>query len=521
MRSELLLLFLPVTLASSPLAAQAPPVAPALAGMEAGAPPQPTPPRKIMAMPGGKAPPSPVGPYQPNWDSIRANFTVPEWFRDAKFGIFIHWGVYSVPARQSEWYPRHMYRTPGVIRQHVERFGPHARFGYKDFIPQFKAENYDPAAWADLFAKAGAKYVVPVGEHHDGFAMYQSKYSKWDAGDMGPKRDLYGELATAVRARGLKFGMSNHRMEHWGFMYPAAGLKTDLFDPKYAEFYGPPQPERAPGTTGNGEMMTGDAAPQSAAFQEEWLARAQEMVDKFQPDIMWFDNGINARALDPIKLRFAEYYYNSAAKWGKQVAISTKRDAFLAGSIKDYERQWQAPFSLQPEPYHVDDALGDKWGYVEGMGALSPTTVLYRLIENVSRNGNLLLNVSPMADGTLPKNQVDALLEIGRWLGVNGEAIYGTRAWKQDNDHIVRFTKKGDTLYAILLAWPEAPLTISAIPQNIGRVTKATLLGSDAPVTFKQNDAGMTVTLPPRPADARHAFVLKLEGLNLARETAH
>lgn len=480
----------------------------------------PTPPRKTLTIPGGRAPDGPAGLFQPNWESIRSNYKAPTWYLDAKFGIFIHWGLYSVPATSSEWYPRHMYRTPGVMRSHAERFGPQAKFGYKDFIPLFKAEHFDPDAWAALFKEAGAKYVVPVAEHHDGFAMYDSKLTRWDAKDMGPKRDLLGELMTSVRAKGLKFGVSNHRMENWDFMYPAAGLETDLFDPRYADFYGPPQPPRVR-QAGTAEMMDGQGAPQSQAFLEEWLLRTQEQIDKFQPDMLWFDNGINSRGLDPIKLRLAAYYYNSAAKWGKEVTLSTKQQAFLAGSVRDYERQWQAPASLQPEPYQVDDALGDKWGYVEGMGALSGQTVVFRLIENVSRGGNLLLNVSPKADGTLPDNQVATLKEVGQWLSMNGEAIYETRPWKRDNDDIIRFTRKANTLYAIVMGWPDnLELNISSVPQNVGRVSRVTMLGHAQPLAFRQNDAGMTVTLPAqKPGPYAHA--LKIEGLTLANAAGH
>jgi len=476
---------------------------------------QPTPPRKTLNQP---AKPIPPGPVAPTWESVRASYQVPEWFRDAKFGLFIHWGLFSVPAAQSEWYPRHMYRTPAVIKQHQATYGPQDQFGYKDFIPMFTAEKFDPEAWADLFEASGARYVIPVAEHHDGFAMYDSQLTRWDARDMGPKRDLLGDLMVSVRARGLKFGISNHRIENWGFMYPAEGLKTDLFDPAYADFYGPPQPQKTGMPSGMGEIIDNAEAPQSQAFQEEWLLRTQEQIDKFQPDILWFDNGINPRSLDPVKLRLAAYYYNRAAGWGKAVTLNSKQDAFLAGSVRDYERQWQAPFSLQPDIYQVDDALGDKWGYVEGMGHLSTQAVLYRLIENVSRGGNLLLNISPKADGTIPDDQAGVLREVGDWLKVNGEAIYGTRPWRQDNETIVRYTRKGDTLYAILLAWPEETLNLMALPQNIGRVTGIELLGASDPVLYKQNDAGMNVTLPDHKS-GRHAWVLKITGLQMAADT--
>ncbi|QOY93381.1 alpha-L-fucosidase [Massilia sp. UMI-21] len=468
-----------------------------------------TPARKTL---GVEARPIPPGPVQPAWDSLRAHYRVPEWFRDAKFGLFIHWGLYSVPAAQSEWYARHMVRTPGVIKQHAERFGPQDRFGYKDFIPMFKAERFDPDAWAALFEASGARYVIPVAEHHDGFAMYDSALTRWDAADMGPRRDLLGELMTSVRARGLKFGVSNHRMEHWGFMYPAEGLKTDLFDPAYADFYGPPQPQAAGMPSGLGEILEGGAAPQSAAFQEEWLLRTQEQIDKFRPDILWFDNGINPRALDAVKLRLAAYYYNRAAQWGKAVTLNSKHDAFLAGTVKDYERQWQAPHTPQAEVFQVDDALGDKWGYVAGMGHLSAQAVLYRLIDNVSRGGNLLLNISPRSDGTVPEDQAAVLREVGAWLKRNGEAIYGTRPWQPDHESIVRYTRKGDILYAILLAWPDETLNLMALPQNIGRASSVSLLGAATPVNFRQNDAGMHVTLPAQRV-GRHAWVLKIEGL--------
>ncbi|MGH9820213.1 MAG: alpha-L-fucosidase, partial [Pyrinomonadaceae bacterium] len=170
------------------------------------------------------------GPFEPTWDSLRANYRTPPWFDQAKFGIFIHWGIYAVPAYHNEWYAKHMYGQ--FAQYHAEHWGPPDKFGYKDFIPLFKAEKYDPGAWASLFKKAGAKYVVPVAEHHDGFAMYDSALTKWDAKDMGPHRDLIGDLAVAVRKQGLIFGLSSHRMEHHTFMYPTTAMKTDLFDPK-------------------------------------------------------------------------------------------------------------------------------------------------------------------------------------------------------------------------------------------------------------------------------------------------
>ncbi len=479
--------------------------------------PQPTPPRQTIALPGGKAKAPPPGPYQPAWDSIKAHYSTPDWYKDAKFGIFIHFGVYTVAAHASEWYPRHMYSNPGVIAWHAEHFGPQDKVGYKDLIPLFKAEKFDSNQWADLFVRAGARFVIPTAEHHDGFAMYDSALTRWNAKQMGPHRDIIGDLAKSVRARGMKFGISNHRMENWDFMYPAAGLKTDLFDPKYADFYGPPQPHaqsRSGTAAPAGEMVSDPRAPQSDAFLEEWLARNEEIVDKYQPDIVYFDNGVNPRRLDPWKLRFAAYYYNSAARWGKAVTINTKSDAYLAGTVTDYERQGRAPKTAQANIWSVDDPIGDKFGYVEGMGLMGADTIIQRIVQDVARGGTYILNISPMSDGTIPEAQQKTLLEIGDWLRVNGDAIYGTRPWTTDADGTAFYTRKGNTLYATTLAWPAGPLVLPSLPLSAGRVSKVSLLGPDLTVAFSQSDQGLSVTLPAQPV-GRHAYALKIEGLVL------
>ena len=508
---------------------------------------------------GGPANPIPPGPVAPTWDSIRDHYTVPAWLQDAKFGIFIHWGVYSVPAHFSEWYPRHMYVTPAVIAWHREHFGPQDQFGYKDFIPHFKAEHFDPAAWAALFKRAGARYVVPVAEHHDGFAMYDSALTKWNAKQMGPHRDVIGELAAAVRAEGLVFGLSEHRMEHWSFLYPAPGLATDVFNPAFADFYGPPQP---PGT--GMQLFEGRIALQSDAFLEEWLHRNQELVDKYHPSLVYFDNGINARALDPIKLRFAAYYFNRAHEWGQQVTLATKRDAYLEGSIRDFERGRTE--DIRPEFWQCDTTVGSSWGYVEGLLVRPAGAMIRELVDVVSKNGGYLLNIAPKADGTIPDDQQLRLLEIGDWLRVNGEAIYGSRPWVRYGEgptpqgaptegrgiidgmmaiftaQDLRFTIQpapgggpNYTLYATLLAWPaDGKITItslalpaatttqgkeipavasSATPiRTAGEVTGVALLGNPKPVTFTRDTTGLHVTLPAwRPSD--FANVLKITGL--------
>lgn len=471
---------------------------------------QDVPPRKTISLPGGRAADYPPGPYADNWESLRANYKVPQWFVDGKFGIFIHWGVYSVPAAGSEWYPRHMYG--GMLKYHTEHWGNPKDFGYKDFIPLFKAEKFDPHEWAALFKEAGARYVIPTAEHHDGFAMYDSKLTRWDAKDMGPKRDIIGELGEAVRAEGLKFGVSNHRMEHWNFMYPTAAKEHDLFDPRYADFYGPPQKPDTSAASAMGptaeEVMDGKSAPQSQAFLEEWLARCQEIIDKYRPDILWFDNGINSRSLDPIKLRLAAYYYNRAAQWGKDVTLSTKSDAYLYGTVRDFERQNRAPKEMTAFYWQVDDPIGNKFGYIEGLKLQTAAQVVRKLVDNISRNGNLCLNVSPKADGTIPADQAEVLRGVGRWMKVNSEAVYGTQAWMHygEGPRMAghkgvaewRFTQKGDSvLYAYMINWKGGTTSIMSFNTiAVGKVKAVKLLGYDGNIKFEQDDKKLTLELP-------------------------
>jgi alpha-L-fucosidase len=213
-----------------------------------------------------------AGPFAPSWRSLE-NYRIPAWYKDAKFGIFIHWGVYSVPAFGNEWYQRIMYCKNGVPEQgydafahHLTTFGPQNHFGYKEFIPRFKAERFDPAAWADLFADAGAKFVMPVAEHHDGFAMYDCSLSRWKAPAMGPHRDVIGELASAVRGKGMTFACSSHRAENWWFYNGGREFDSDVNDPDLADLYGRAMPR---------------STPPDKVFLDDWLARTCELVKKY------------------------------------------------------------------------------------------------------------------------------------------------------------------------------------------------------------------------------------------------
>ncbi len=471
--------------------------------------------RETVAKAAAEAPALPAGTVEATWDSVRAHYQTPDWFRDAKFGIFLHWGLYAVPGHGSEWYEKHMYGNPGIVQWHTEKFGPPDKFGYKDFIPLFTCAKFDADAWATLFKKSGARYVVPTAEHHDGWALWDSALTKWDAKDTGPHRDLIGELAVAMRKQGLKFGVSNHRIEHYTFIQPLKDLKTDLEDPANDDLY----------------WVANHSEARAQAFLADWVARNFELIDKYQPDLIYYDNGVNPRLYDPVKLKVAAYYFNRAAEWKKQVSFATKADAYLAGSVKDYERQSRAPVTLQREVFQVDDSVHQRWGYLEDAQYWDVSTIVYRLVENVCRNGNLLLNFSPRADGTIPEEQQKLLLGIGAWLDVNGDAIYGTRPWTslgegrltlEKGDHYagsdIRFTTKGDTLYAIALAWPGAEATITSLATDkahAGKITRVELLGSKEPLTFTQDATGLKVKLPEQKLAGGPAYALKITGLKL------
>ncbi len=470
------------------------------------------------------------GPFRPDWESLE-KYEAPEWYRDAKFGIFIHWGVYSVPAFSNEWYPRNMYE-PGfeAYKHHVAVYGPQDKFGYKDFVPMFKAEQFDPSAWAELFRKSGAKYVVPVAEHHDGFAMYDSGLSDWTAAKMGPHRDVIGALAKAVRAEGLHFGVSSHRVEHNFFLGVGRAIPSDVNDPQYAAFYGP-----AHTWVQNkwGTPLDGDFTYVSDAWANDWLARATELVEKYHPDIVYFDWWIGQASIRPNLTRFAAFYYNSSLKYGDHVGVINYKDYAMQehSAVLDLERGQLG--DIRSLPWQTDTSVSNKsWGYIKDDTFKSPEFVIHQLIDIVSKNGNLLLNFGPRPDGTIPEEVQQVLLAVGGWLNVNGEAIYGTRPWRiygegptkvaagsfHDTDTAnytaedFRFTTKGDVLYTIGLAWPaNGEAVIRSLAQTAGseRVRAVALLGNDAKLSFEQRPDGLRVQLPAQPP-TKFAYALRV-----------
>lgn len=455
--------------------------------------------------------------YQPTWESL-STYQTADWFRDAKFGIFIHWGVYSVPAFGNEWYPRNMYQQGSEeYKHHVEKYGTQDKFGYKDFIPMFKAEKFNADEWVALFKKAGAKYVVPVAEHHDGFAMYKTALSKWNAAEMGPHRDIIGELDTAVKKAGLIFGVSSHRIEHWWFMNGGRKFNSDVNDPVYADFYGPAREQN--------ETM-------SPEYMNDWLLRCTELVNKYQPQLFWFDWWIEQPALEPYRKSFAAYYYNKGLEWNKGVVINNKYAlAYPEGTtVLDIERGKLT--GIRKLPWQTDDAISYKsWGYIPNDSFKTARYLINNLVDIVSKNGNLLLNIGPRPDGTIPEEAQQRLLEMGKWLDINGEAIYGTRPWKifgegptevaggafsdaKDKPFTaddIRFTTRGDTLYAISMDVPQKDILIKSLSSTSGNgtVESIALVGSNDQVSWSQTKNGLVIK-PRKDYPSDYAVVYRI-----------
>jgi alpha-L-fucosidase len=457
------------------------------------------------------------GPFQPTWESITNNFKTPDWYRDAKFGLFIHWGAYAVPAFGSEWYPRNMYVAGSdEFKHHVVTYGPQSKFGYKDFIPQFNAEKFDANAWAKLFKEAGVKYVVPVAEHHDGFPMYDSDFSDWSAKKLGPKRDLIGEQAKAYRKAGIVVGASSHRAEHWFFFEGGMYFDSDVRDPNYTALYGPAVNKRT---------SEAQAEPPDKAFLDDWLLRSCEIVDKYNPQVVYFDWWICQPVFQPYLKTFAAYYYNRGAEWKKQVAINFKEwegISFPQGAgVFDMERGQAA--EIRPALWQTCTSVSkNSWGYITNHVYKDTGEIVDDLVDIVSKNGTMLLNIGPKADGTIPEREQQMLREIGAWLKINGEAIYGTRPWHKFGEgpteiaagsfsdgknpkftaEDFRFTTKGKTLYAIALAWPtNGKLVVTSLGHNCGlgvKVQGVELLGHRGKVKWAQANIGLAVELPEK-----------------------
>lgn len=448
--------------------------------------------------------------YKPNWKSLSHHQEVPEWIRDAKFGVYVHWGVYSVPAYGNEKYMKHMYKDTGfsifgTYKRHLEIYGPLSKFGYEDFIPMFKAQNFNADKWAALFKEAGARFAGLVGEHHDGFSMWASKLTPFNAKDMGPHRDVVGELEKAIRQRHMYFFISMHHSHNYDYI-PHIKPSWTAADPKYQKLYGSTMPRDQ--------------------WLKMWLGKCNEVVDLYHPDIMYFDAWLKDIP-DSLVEQYLAHYFNTSEKRGQQVAVTYKNHDLPSGvGMLDYENS--NPDSIMDQPFLCDYPIGTgqsySWGYTADMKIRSAKDIVQTLIRAVSKNGQMLLNLSPKADGTIPENQRHVVLRVGRWLWTYGESIYGTRPFssfgeKTSSGIEVYYTQKKKThkLYAIFLGWPGAntsvllnKLTSESMP---GRIKKITLLGfkENSNCLFKMTKKGLMIHIPQARLPDDIAVVFKIE----------
>lgn len=470
--------------------------------------------------------------FEPNWESLSKHTAAPEWFQDSKLGIYFHWGVYTVPAFENEWYPSKMY-LPGteVFEHHKKKYGDQSEFGYHHFVPQFTAENFDAEEWAELFKNSGAKFAGPVAQHHDGFAMWDSKVNPWNAKAMGPKKDITGQLAKALRKQDLKLITTFHHArnlqrnadnpEKWGefdshFAYNPE-WHTSSTDPQLSKLYG--------------NIPTDD-------FHQYWKDQIVEVLDQYQPDIIWFDSWFRFIP-ENIRQDMIAYYFNSEKKNNKEVVICYKQlDIPSTVGVQDIEQGGRR--DITESPWMTDITLSFKsWCYVEGQTYKPTGMVLRNLIDVVSKNGVVLLNISPKADGSIPDEQRKVLGEMGDWFSKYGESIHGTRPWylygfgdakAGDGTHggqsstveytadDIRFTQSKDekTLYMFCLGRPEPGkkiwLKLLARHRYAPKtpIKRITVVGTDTEVEFDHAHTGFTLTVPDAPMDEL-ATVFKFE----------
>ncbi|WP_343729902.1 alpha-L-fucosidase [Duganella sp.] len=459
------------------------------------------------------------GPFRPDAGSLKT-YQAPAWFRDAKFGIWSHWGPQSVP-RAGDWYARNMYvYGSDQYKHHLAKYGHPSKFGYKDIIPLWKAEKFDPEALMALYKKAGARYFVSMGVHHDNFDLWDSRYHEWNAVKMGPRRDIVGDWQKAALKAGLRFGVSEHLGASYSWfatshgydqIWPMLGVAYDGADPRYESLYHRPhnQPYR-----NSASWYTTDKR-----FQQEWFNRITDLVTRYQPDLLYTDGGIPFG--DVGRTLVANFYNASIANHGGKLEAVYDHKEIGSGEfireagVQDVERGVME--GINPLPWQTDTSIGD-WFYSEGYKYKTTTEVVHMLADIVSKNGNLLLNVVQYPDGSLPPEPLQFLKEMAAWMEVNSDAIYGTRPWKifgegptkaaaghfQENTAYtpqdIRFTTKDGALYAITLGTPTSAVRIQSLGTKAGLETRpvkaVTLLGSNTPLRWEQSGEALTIQLP-------------------------
>lgn len=485
--------------------------------------------------------------YEESWESLAKHNEEPEWFQDAKLGIYFHWGVYSVPAYGNEWYPRWMhFEGSDIYKHHLSTYGHPSKFGYHDFVPLFKAENFNAEEWAELFKKAGAKFAGPVAEHHDGFSMWASKVNPWNAGDKGPKRDITGELDKAIKGRGMKFITTFHHAKqlqrYKGNEQQEIEKVKEINDSTMRKAFPNSHYPLFEGMPPSGDdpilnYLYGNI-PEEKWLEEIWFGKLKEVIDNYEPDIIWFDSWLD-QIPEKYQQKFCAYYLNEADKLGKEVVIVRKQeDLPLEVSVDDLEKSRKN--RLEEKSWMTDETISTgSWCYTDNLKIKTATDMLHVLIDIVSKNGVLLLNISPKADGTIPDDQKQLLLKMGEWLSKYGESVYGTRPWytygegptKEPDGHFknreeflkikysakdVRFATKENVIYVTLLGWPgnNSEVLIKSFSKdkwtNARNIKNVTMLGCNQVIKYSLTVDGLSIVAPSLPVDET-AAVLKIE----------
>lgn len=507
------------------------------------------------------------GKFKPTWESL-AQYQTPDWFRNAKFGIWAHWGPQCQP-EFGDWYAREMYMEGHPkYKYHVEKYGHPSQFGFKDVINEWKAENWNPEELVSLYKNAGAKYFMALANHHDNFDLYNSRFQKWNSLNIGPKKDLIGGWEKAARNNGLHFGVSVHAAHAWSWYETAqrsdkngtyAGVPYDGkltkkdgkgkwwegLDPQelYAQEHG--LSENSSDNNGIHKQWNwgnGVSVP-SKAYCDKFLKRTIDLIDQYNPDLIYFDD--TALPLHPVSdagLKIAAHLYN------KSIKEKGSLEAVLFGKILDEQQRkcmvWDIERgqsnTIEPLPWQTDTCIGS-WHYnkpiFDNHKYKSAKTVIHTLVDVVSKNGNLCLSVPVKGDGTIDSDERKIVEELGRWMQVNSESIFDTRPWKIFGEgpaiesaaplsaqgfnegkgkafgaEDIRFVTKEEILYATFFAWPESG---KIVIKNLSRdkykpITKAQLLGAGANLSFTYTDAGLEIELPDTKSELNYANVLKL-----------
>jgi alpha-L-fucosidase len=508
------------------------------------------------------AEPMQTGAFQPTWDSLE-QYKVPQWYQDAKFGMWAHWGVQCEP-EDGDWYARNMYiQGTQQYKDHLRVYGPPSVFGFKDIIPLWKAENWDPEKLVAFYKNAGAKFFIALADHHDNFDNWDSKYQPWNSVALGPHKDLIAGWAKAARDNGLPFGVSIHAAHAWSWYEPSQGSdKTgplagvpydgkltkadgkgkwwDGLDPQalYAQNHKPGQK-----LVWEWDASKGSSVP-DAAYCEKFYNRSLDLINKYHPDIVYFDDTVlPLYPISDVGLKITAHYYNSNALWhhGQNQGVVLGKilnEEQRKAMVWDVERGSSA--TIEPLPWQSETCIGN-WHYDLALylrhGYKSAATVIHTLADVVSKNGTFLLNIPVRADGTIDDQETAIVQEIGRWMKTNGEAIYGTRPWKvcgegpavdhpaaihaqgfnEGQIHLgaddIRYTTKGPVLYAIVLGMPSKPVVLNSLGSAAGQLGRAVdrieLLGDTTAVAWKQDDQTVTIQ-PPGLQALNDAVVYKI-----------